>query len=111
MTTSPQRALLHGEAVAIGMLCAAYISHRAGLLPRESNDRIATQLRSLYRPFELDRTDAHRIVQLMRNDKKNVGTEFRFTLLRSIGHGVVDVPVTAEQVVEAVEYYRLLGRE
>jgi 3-dehydroquinate synthase len=108
---SPQRALLHGEAVAIGMICAAYISHRAGLLPRESNDRIAAQLRALYRPFELAQTDAHRIVQLMRNDKKNVGDEFRFTLLTAIGQGRVDVPVSAAQVQEAVEYYRLLVRE
>lgn len=108
---SPQRALLHGEAVAIGMLCAAYISWRSGLLPREANDRIAAQLRALYRPFELAQTDAHRIVQLMRNDKKNVGDEFRFTLLTAIGQGRVDVPVSAAQVQEAVEYYRLLVRE
>ena len=108
---SSQRALLHGEAVVIGMICAAYISCRTGLLDRESNDRIATHLRTLYRPYQLAPTDAHRIIQLMRNDKKNVGTEFRFTLLRSIGNGVVDVPVTAEQVMQAVEYYRVLEKE
>lgn len=104
---SPQRALLHGEAVAIGMIGATYISWRTGLLDRESHDRITAQLRTLYKPFELADQDAHRIVELMRNDKKNVGDGFRFTLLRAIGDGVVDVPVNAAQVLEALEHYRL----
>lgn len=104
---SPQRALLHGEAVAIGMQCEAYISWRMDLLDRPAYDRIATQLRTLFRPFKLAETDAHRIVQLMRNDKKNAASELRFTLLTAIGKGRVDVPVTAAQVLEALEHYRL----
>jgi hypothetical protein len=36
-----------------------------------------------------------------------VGDGFRFTLLRAIGDGVVDVPVNAAQVLEALEHYRV----
>jgi 3-dehydroquinate synthase len=104
---SPQRALLHGEAIAIGMQCEAYISWRMELLDRPSYERITEQLRALFRPFELAETDAHRIVQLMRNDKKNAGAELRLTLLTAIGTGRVDVPVNAAQVLEALENYRM----
>ena len=105
-----QRALFHGEAIAIGMICEAWLSCRAGLLDRESNDRIAAQLLGLYKPFSLQGSEAHRIIELMRNDKKNSGGQFRFTLLTGIGSAQVDVPITAAQVREALEHYRLLVR-
>lgn len=107
---SPQRMLLHGEAVAIGMVCEAWLSWRIGLLEREANDRIASYLMGLYKPYHFDATDHHRLLELMRNDKKNQGGQFRFTLLTGIGSARVDVPVTAAQVQEALDHYRLLVR-
>lgn len=107
---SGQRALLHGEAVAIGMVCEAWLSWRRDLLPRADNDRIAGHLLALYRPFPLQVDDDHRIIELMRNDKKNSGGQFRFTLLTGIGSAQVDVAITAAQVQEALEHYRLLVR-
>lgn len=105
-----QRALLHGEAVALGMVCEAWLSWRLGLLPREASDRIAAHLLGLYRPFALQGDEDHRIIELMRNDKKNSGGQFRFTLLTGIGSAQVDAAVTAAQVQEALEHYRLLVR-
>jgi 3-dehydroquinate synthase len=107
---SGRRALLHGEAVALGMVCEAWLSWRLGLLPREHSDRIVQQLLALYRHFTLQGDEDHRIIELMRNDKKNSGGAFRFTLLTAIGSAQVDVEVTAAQVREALDYYRLLVR-
>ena len=107
---SPQRALLHGEAVVAGMLCEAWLSWRTDRLSREDHDRIAEQLQGLYRHYPLEPADNHRVLELMRNDKKNAEGEFRFTLLTGIGKAEVDVPVTAAQVQEALEHYRLMGR-
>jgi 3-dehydroquinate synthetase len=81
-----------------------------GLLDRESNDRIAQLILSLFRPFSLHSAEHHRIVELMRNDKKNADDQFRFTLLTSIGSAKVDVNVSAAQVQEALDHYRLLVR-
>ncbi len=108
---SPQRALLHGEAVAMGMICEAWLSWRQGLLARDDSDRIAAHLLSLYKPFALQGDEHHRIIELMRNDKKNSAGQFRFTLLTGIGSAQVDVAITAAQVQEALEHYRLLVRE
>lgn len=103
-----QRSLLHGEAVAIGMVCAAWLSWRMELLDRDRMNAVEEHLMGLFPPFRFQETDKHRIIELMRNDKKNTAGEFRFTLLTGIGSARVDVPVTAAQVAEALEHYRLL---
>lgn len=105
---SPQRSLLHGEAVAIGMVCATWLSWRTGLLDRDRMNAVEEHLMGLFPVFRLQETDTHRIVELMRHDKKNRGDEFRFTLLTGIGSARVDVPIHAGQVAEALEHYRLL---
>lgn len=105
---SPQRALLHGEAIAIGMLCEAWLSWRLELLQREDHDRMAAQLLALYPRYPIAEDDEHRILALMRNDKKNAHGSFRFTLLTGMGSARTDVPVTAAQVREALEQYRLM---
>lgn len=105
---STQRSLLHGEAVAIGMVCATWLSWRTGLLDRDRMNAVEEHLMGLYPAFHFQATDEHRILELMRNDKKNSSGEFRFTLLTGIGSAEVDVPITAAQTAEALEHYRLL---
>lgn len=103
--------LLHGEAVAIGMVCEAWLSWRLGHLDREKMDAVQEHLLSLFPVYPLQATDHHRVLELMRLDKKNRDGGFRFTLLGDIGHGIVDVPVTAAQVTDALDHYRLLVRD
>ena len=105
---SNRRILMHGEAVAIGMVCEAWLSWRMDLLDRGSYDRIAEQLMRLFKPYHFDSAENHRMIELMRNDKKNQNGRFRFTLLTGIGSAKIDVDVTAAQVQEALEHYRLL---
>lgn len=107
---STHRGLLHGEAVAIGMICEAWLSWRLDLLDRESYDRIAAHLLDLYKLYTFDGAENHRIIELMRNDKKNAHGNFRVSLLTGIGSAKVDVPISAAQVQEALEHYRLLVR-
>lgn len=108
---SPGRSLLHGEAVAIGMVCATWLSWRFGLLDRDRMNAVEENLLGLYPHFPLYASDHHRVIELMRNDKKNFGDEFRFTLLTDIGSARVDVPVNAAQVADALDHYRLLASD
>ncbi len=105
---SPQRELLHGEAVAAGMICEAWLSWNTGRITEEDFERIAQHLLDLFPRYTLQSADDHRILELMRNDKKNAEGELRFTLLDGIGKASVDVPITAERVREALEAYRKL---
>ncbi|HNK68905.1 MAG TPA: 3-dehydroquinate synthase, partial [Flavobacteriales bacterium] len=65
-----QRSLLHGEAVAIGMVCGSWLSWRLGHLERTRMDAIQEHLLGLFQPFVLQATDHHRVIELMRSDKK-----------------------------------------
>ena len=105
------RPLLHGEAVAIGMVCAGWLSWRMGRLDQELVHAVVGQLLGLYPAFALRSTDHHRILELMRNDKKNNGPGFRFTLLTGIGCAVTDVPVDATQVIEALDHYHAMAHD
>lgn len=106
-----QRGLTHGEAVAIGMLCEAWLAWRMDLLDREACDAIAHAVMELFPPYSLASTDHHRILSLMANDKKNAEGRFRFSLPVALGRGRHDVVVTAAQVGEALDHYRLLARD
>ncbi len=106
-----QRTLLHGEAVAIGMICEAWLSWRLGHLEREMMDAIQEHLFSLFPPYHFEATDHFRVVELLRNDKKNREGVFQFTLLTGIGSAIFDVPVSGAQTADALDHYRLIARD
>ncbi|MBC5993556.1 3-dehydroquinate synthase [Pontibacter cellulosilyticus] len=104
----PERALLHGEAVAVGMLCEAWLSVYHKLLSQEELDKIETFLISIYKKVSLTEADIQSIAQLALQDKKNTRTTINCTLLSGIGKAVYDQPVTVQQIVESLRYYSLL---
>jgi 3-dehydroquinate synthase len=106
---SQHRTLLHGEAVAIGMICEAWLSWRIGSLDREKMNAVQDHLLSLYPHFPLQPDEHHRVITFMQNDKKNARGQFLFTLLTDIGAANTGVPVTAQQVGDALDHYRLLA--
>jgi 3-dehydroquinate synthase len=104
----PQRSLLHGEAVIVGMICEAWLSVEKGLLSARQFNEIVTQLIALYGVLELPSGCEDRIVELMRGDKKNEKGAFRFTLLTKIGEAVYNKAMTPEDVLAAISFYRTL---
>ncbi|MDE2466200.1 MAG: 3-dehydroquinate synthase [Alphaproteobacteria bacterium] len=82
--------LLHGEAVAIGMVLAFRLSERLALAPAGSADRLARHLAAVGLPTQLSalapiRTDAEELVRLMSHDKKVSAGALTFVLARGIG--------------------------
>ncbi|WP_299819258.1 3-dehydroquinate synthase [uncultured Pontibacter sp.] len=104
----PGRELLHGEAVAVGMLCEAWLSVNHELLPQEALDKIETFLVSIYEKVPLTEADIQSIAQFALQDKKNSRTTINCTLLNGIGKAVYDQPVTVQQIIESLRYYSLL---
>lgn len=99
------RALLHGEAVAMGMVCESYISHKAGLLTAEELHEIAAFIFSYYSRVRIEEMTFHRIIELMRHDKKNRNGQLKMTLLHGIGNAVTDREVKADTVIDALNFY------
>jgi len=94
--------LSHGRAVAIGMVVAAEISHRMGLLDDSAVTRLEellTQAGLLGKNQELE---IDRLIEAMHHDKKIVGGKIRFVLLKRIGEVFVTDDVDLELVKEVL---------
>jgi 3-dehydroquinate synthase len=79
--------LLHGEAIAYGMLVAIYISEREAKLDPVDSERAKSLIlvSGLVRKTELDKSQ---IIEVMKNDKKKSGEKIHFILIDSIGHAI-----------------------
>ncbi len=80
---------LHGEAVGLGMLMAADLSHRVGFIDRLAKERVRDLLAAAGLPTETPRLGAARAFELMRMDKKVLAGQVRLVLLDALGHAVV----------------------
>ncbi|WP_426490659.1 3-dehydroquinate synthase [Hymenobacter sp. 102] len=104
----PGREILHGEAVAAGIVCEAWLSHQKGLLSIEQLDQIETFLFSVYEKVQFVRLETEAIAEFALQDKKNAGSVINCTLLAEIGRGVYDQPVTLAEIAESLSYYHRL---
>ena len=86
--------LLHGEAVAIGMMGAAGIGVRMGVTPVDVLERQEEVLRRFDLPVRISDVDIERVEAAMTLDKKAEGSNLRWVLLEGVGRAVVrnDVP-------------------
>ncbi len=96
--------LLHGEAVAHGMRAEVRISEAMGYLQKETADEIVEFLESFFGKWRLP--DYRHIKPYMQQDKKNVGGEVRFVLLKGIGNPVWDESVPEEMILQVLARMR-----
>ena len=80
---------LHGEAVGCGMVMAADLSCRMGLLDAASKERIRKLVKAAGLPTVAPDLGDDRWIELMQVDKKNAGGEIQFILLKSLGSAFV----------------------
>ncbi len=95
--------LLHGEAVAIGMLLEAHIGLQKELLKKEEFKAILDALQKIYAFPVLP--DVSELIELCRQDKKNQGEQLNFSLINNIGHCLYDIPVNDKEIELAVARY------
>jgi len=100
-----KKTVLHGEAVAAGMVCEAYLSHKLNKLPRKELEEITQFILGLFKDTTLGQMDFHRLIELMKHDKKNGKGDINFSLLSSIGKCEINKKAKADQIIEALNYY------
>ena len=96
-------AMLHGEAVALGMALAFRFSAGRGLCRPEEAERVAAHLQSAGLPVRIEGMGAGRLVQHMASDKKASGGRVAFILTRGIGEAFVDRSVEPGEVEAFLE--------
>lgn len=106
-----QNPLRHGEAIAIGMICESFISKNKNGLTAGDLKSVTGTICSLYKPYQLDDSTYHELIELMKNDKKNEGSAINFTLLSKIGEATYNKEVDVELILESLNYYNALNRD
>ncbi len=97
---------LHGEAIALGMLMAADLSHRMGWISEEVTERIENMLLKLNLPVALpDNFDPERMRELMSVDKKAKDGVLFWIRLKDIGEAVVTDEFDEDLLMETLEHF------
>jgi 3-dehydroquinate synthase len=78
--------LLHGEALAIGMVCAGRLAERLGRVDAQFTDRLRTLLETFALPVEVPKLDPEQILNAMMHDKKVQHGKLHFVLPTRMGH-------------------------
>ncbi|HEV2043320.1 MAG TPA: 3-dehydroquinate synthase [Sphingomicrobium sp.] len=91
--------LLHGEAVALGMVLAFRMSAERGLCPTADSDRVAAHLAAVGLPTSLEGSSGAALVAHMAHDKKASGGRVLLILAHGIGQAFVDSSIEPDEVV------------
>jgi 3-dehydroquinate synthase len=97
--------LLHGEAIAVGMITEAYLSFTKKLITEDQLIEIEEFIFSVYGKVNLDPKDYEQIIALTLQDKKNQGKQVKAALLNGIGSCTFDVPLSVSDMKKALAYY------
>ena len=104
--TPGNRPLLHGYAVAFGLIGELYMSARKAGFPTERLHQTARFIRENYAQTEFTCNDYPTLLNLMRHDKKNTSGVINFTLLHNIGDIRINQTATDEEICEALDFIR-----
>lgn len=96
--------LLHGEAIAFGMVAAARLSELRGRLPTQDRERIEAVAHGYVSLPDLGDLDARRIAARIAGDKKSIAGQARFVLADGIGRVSEELAPPADQVIEATRH-------
>jgi len=98
--------LLHGEAIAIGMILESYLSKEKGLLSNEEFHQIKYIISNIYEPHNFSDEDIISIQNLLIHDKKNEYGKVQFALINGIGKIIINQSVENELIINSFRDYK-----
>ena len=98
--------VMHGEAIAAGLIAEAWISMKKGLLSQSELDEISRYIIDQFGKIEWASEDEAAITKLTVQDKKNKGNKVLSVLLEGIGKARWDCEISPAEVKGALSFYR-----
>lgn len=98
--------LLHGEAIAVGMILESYISLEKNLITDAEYKEIKTAIKAIFDDISFDEKDIDPILELLIHDKKNEYGSIQFALIESIGKIKINQLVENELILKAFSDYK-----
>ena len=103
------RPLLHGEAIAAGMICEAWLSNQKTGLSEKELKTICDLILKQFPKYHMPDSTYETLMQFIRQDKKNTSEQIRFSLLKSIGDCKHNVNCKESDIVAALNFYGALS--
>ncbi len=105
--THPEKpTLLHGEAIAIGMIMEAYISVELLALTQNELQHLTEVILATFPKITIDPNDYKSIMDLLIHDKKNESGNIYFVLLNTIGDAKYNCIASDDLIIKSFEYYQ-----
>ena len=98
--------LLHGEAVATGMVLESFIAFKKDLISAAEYQQIKETILGIFEPIVFEITDIDPILALLIHDKKNEYGTIQFALIDGIGRIKINETVKNELLIEAFDAYK-----
>ena len=111
MAHPEEKRLLHGEAIAVGMILETYISSMVYKFPIDKRNTYCKQILTLFPKVNFTEKAILEVMKLLIYDKKNSHGEIRFVLLEAIGDARLDCVVSEEHIKDSFKFYKGLGIE
>ena len=106
LTDSNRTVLLHGEAIAVGMILEAYLATQLCELSSSEADEIKSVFLNLFPKVDFSKQDTQEILALLKYDKKNSHGKVKFVLLNKIGIPAIDIRIEDSYFDDAFNYYK-----
>ena len=97
--------LLHGEAIAVGMILACYISSELVGFSKDKTLQIKNLFINYYGKVAINEDEYSTIIELLKYDKKNNHGNINFVLLEAIGKTKIDCLVDDHLIIDAFKFY------
>lgn len=101
--------ILHGEAVAMGMIAEAHLAFLENLISEEDSKLIIENIQRYYPYLDISDFKDEDITALLLNDKKNTDSKINFSLLSGIGSCTYDHQCSQKNIIESIAFYRNLN--
>ena len=101
-----RKPVLHGYAVAYGLVCELYLSCIKTGFPVEKMRQTVRFINEHYGRLAITCDDYPTLLELMTHDKKNLGSDINFTLLGNVGDIRINQTATKQEIEEALDFYR-----
>jgi 3-dehydroquinate synthase len=98
--------LLHGEAIAVGMICESFLSNKISNLSDADLAKVSTLIINLFPTYEISDLAIDPILEFLQYDKKREGVKSNYTLISQIGQSMINQHVSLELARESIEYYQ-----
>lgn len=100
------KGILHGEAIAVGLIAEGYIAEKLGMISAKDFASITRFILKVYGKVDIANDDLSAIAHLTLQDKKNKNNNIMCVLLDGIGKAKWDCAISLERVTEALSFYQ-----